>query len=65
MHISTAEKMYDRLRDAVIDVIEMDRLAGGIVDTSDDARKLELLEGDSVIVADLLRGLGLEIGDYP
>ena len=55
---------FERLKSAVMHVIECDRACGGKCDYN-DLRKIELLEGDSVMVADLLRGLGLEIGDYP
>ncbi|MES2347872.1 MAG: hypothetical protein V4641_09925 [Pseudomonadota bacterium] len=57
------KEAHERLRAAVISVIECDRIYGGA--DPEDSRKLELLPGDSVIVADLLRGLGLDIGDYP
>jgi hypothetical protein len=54
---------HERLRKAVIEVIALDRLLIG--KDCVEAYSVELLEGDSVMVADLLRGLGVEIGDYP
>lgn len=62
-NLDAAEKREAQLREAVLNVIELDRLIGG--KSQEDATKIELLEGDSVLVADLLRGMGLPIGDYP
>ena len=55
---------YTRLVDAVISVIACDRVAYKDY-SNDDIHKLELLPDESVMVADLLRGLGLPIGHYP
>ncbi len=53
----------EKLESAVMHVIECARACGDC--PPEDFRKLELLPNDSVMVADLLRGLGLPIGDYP
>lgn len=55
---------HRRLRKAVIGVISIDRMLGG-TENEDHARRVELQPGDSVMVADLLRGLGVPVGDYP
>ena len=60
---SEQDSRFRRLSDAVLSVIELDRALAS-ADTA-SYRKLEMLPGDSVMVADLLRGLGLPIGNYP
>jgi hypothetical protein len=54
---------YLKLERAAMEVIFIDRLNGG--KNEKEAGKKELLPDDSVKVADLLRGMGLPIGDYP
>lgn len=48
----------ERLRKACLHVIEIDRLAGG-AESSEKARELRHLPDDSVMVGDLLEGMGV------
>lgn len=52
----------ERLRKACLHVIEIDRLVGG-AESSENARELRHLPDDSVVVGDLLEGMGIVHND--